>query len=223
MQIVNTINNQIINGFLDFGCSNAPKVFTNLHSPRGHFSFGRIEMELIRRTRNVKLDNKSLKYPYRSYGLFWCPYCKTEVEKTISHGKINQSCGCAKKQLLRKAALKHDESFSPIYKIWDSMKCRCANKNDKHYGGKDISVCKEWLKYIPFRDWVLNNGYQKGLLIDRIDNNKNYNPDNVRFVTHFKSNLNREGIKLDWNKVCEIRKKYIPRKSLNKNLPMNME
>lgn len=42
------------------------------------------------------------------------------------------------------------------------MKKRCLNENVnryEHYGGRGISVCEEWLRYEPFKEWAVNNGY----------------------------------------------------------------
>jgi hypothetical protein len=67
------------------------------------------------------------------------------------------------------------------------MKDRTKNpnrKNYKYYGGKGITVCAVWENdFISFRDWALQNGYTKGLSLDRIDNDKGYEPDNCRWAT----------------------------------------
>lgn len=67
------------------------------------------------------------------------------------------------------------------------MKGRCFNPNDKsfhNYGGRGITVCDEWANdFASFRDWSYANGYQEGLSIDRIDNEKNYAPNNCRWTT----------------------------------------
>lgn len=67
------------------------------------------------------------------------------------------------------------------------MKARCYYKGSssyKHYGGRGITVCKEWENDFPtFYDWAVNNGWEKGLTIDRRNNDGNYTPNNCRFIT----------------------------------------
>lgn len=75
----------------------------------------------------------------------------------------------------------------PAYPSLDNMKQRCYNKNDpkyKYYGAKGVSICDEWLNsYLSFCKWADNNGYKKGLTIDRINPKGNYEPNNCRWVT----------------------------------------
>jgi hypothetical protein len=73
-----------------------------------------------------------------------------------------------------------------LYRVWDQMKSRCRNPNHMHYhryGGRGISVCQEWLDYAKFRAWAVSNGYGKGLTLDRINNDGNYEPTNCRWTT----------------------------------------
>jgi hypothetical protein len=90
---------------------------------------------------------------------------------------------------------KHGEHKSKLYGVWSSMKGRCGNPKDRHYanyGGRGITVCDEWKKdFVKFKEWAIAAGYAPGLHIDRIDNDSGYSPNNCRFVTQAKNNLNR--------------------------------
>lgn len=83
-----------------------------------------------------------------------------------------------------------------ILRIRRSMieRCECENhENYKFYGGKGISVCREWREEpLAFYDWALENGYQDNLTIDRIDVNGNYEPNNCRWVDMKTQNRNKE-------------------------------
>jgi hypothetical protein len=81
--------------------------------------------------------------------------------------------------------IKHGMYGTRLYKIWDGMIQRCTNSNRHeytYYKGRGISVCDEWLKFIPFMEWAMANGYSDDLTIDRVDNDGNYEPGNCKWV-----------------------------------------
>ena len=109
-----------------------------------------------------------------------------------------RTCGCTKSERPKKIGHKNGEyieSSHPLYKVWSSIKKRCYLERDayyKDYGGRGIVLCDEWLNSFPaFKEECISIGWSTGLQIDRINNDGNYEPGNIHFVTCSENNRNR--------------------------------
>lgn len=110
------------------------------------------------------------------------------------------SCGCFKRENAKELYSTVRQNDKNLYAVWNGIKQRCFNENNKsfhNYGGRGITMDSEWINnYEAFYNWAMDNGYKKGLQIDRIDNDGDYTPSNCRFVDNFIQANNKRNIAL---------------------------
>lgn len=129
--------------------------------------------------------------PAKQGGRYCFAICDCGISKdyNLNHLKRGDilSCGCLQREQVKKSNTTHGLKKHPLYGLWENIKTRCYNPNFKffnYYGGRGIRVCSAWLNdFQVFYEWAINNGWQKGLEIDRENNNGDYEPSNCRFVT----------------------------------------
>lgn len=128
----------------------------------------------------------------RSNAVLWLCRCKCGTKKLVwgvhlRNGQI-VSCGSCSK-------IKHGFSYHPLYDTYRSILSRCFKsqaKSFRYYGGRGITVCTRWLGKDGFANFVQDVGPRpEGKTLDRINNNENYEPGNVRWATSFVQAQNR--------------------------------
>ena len=88
---------------------------------------------------------------------------------------------------------------STEYRIWQNIKTRCFNRRNAafpDYGGRGITMCQEWAS--SFTAFLAHVGPRPaGCSIDRIDNDGDYTPGNVKWSTAKEQASNRRNRSLD--------------------------
>lgn len=118
----------------------------------------------------------------------------TVLRTNLVKGNTN-SCGCYQRDAAREAATIHGECVtkrSRAYAAWANMIARCTNKSRQgwsDYGGRGIKVCDQWRH---FENFFADMGRPPdGTSIDRIDNDRDYEPSNCRWSTIVEQQRNK--------------------------------
>lgn len=140
------------------------------------------------------LSTKVIEIDNRKYLNCRCE-CGTERNVIIKNLKSGQSksCGCVGRKKVIDRNTKHNKRFTKTWRVWQAMKNRCYNKKlpqYHNYGGRGIKVCDEWKNdFTAFYNFI--GDIPENMSIDRIDNDKDYEPSNVRLATPKQQSQNK--------------------------------
>lgn len=169
----------------------------------------------------------------KSYGSIYLCRCVCGAQREIPRCNLvsgkTKSCGCQKSALIGEARKTHGLYRSPTYSSWSSMIQRCTNRKVKcypNYGGRGIQVCERWRN--SFETFLADMGGKprKGMSIERIDVNGNYEPANCIWATPTLQARNTRRTKLteldiaalrdpSTNKAAELRARGINKSTIN--------
>lgn len=134
----------------------------------------------------------------------WICKCDCGRERLVHGSSLKSgnttSCGCYRTENAKRLYSGVRQNDKRLYAVWNGIKQRCLNKNNKsykNYGGRGIKIDEKWANnYESFYNWAMESGYQSGMEIDRIDNNGNYCESNCRFVSKELQSNNKRNVKL---------------------------
>ena len=177
------------------------------------------------------LCNERTKDGHKKYHIK-CNFCGAEFERKLSSIKETKICRHYNEQgHLCNFYTNWNWNNKKLKQVFHNMKGRCYNTKDKayrFYGAKNIKICEEWLlNPKSFELWALENGYEEGLTIDRINPNDDYSPNNCRWIANeenvrYKSTTNYIDVNgiiksgREWSKHLGLGINFINR-YLNKN------
>jgi hypothetical protein len=126
-----------------------------------------------------------------------CGNTGTVAASNLRRG-ISRSCGCLMREAVGARNRKHGGRGTREYNAWQAMIQRCGNANHvafKNYGGRGIVVCNQWIS--SFEAFIAHVGARPSALhsLDRIDNDRGYEPGNVRWATSSEQAKNRRAAK----------------------------
>ncbi len=128
----------------------------------------------------------------------WVCRCACGKVRTVQMGTLrsghSRSCGCLHLDVITTHGAKLGGSTTPEYAAWIAMNERCSNpkhKAFKNYGGRGISVCREWKS--DFASFLRSLGKRPtpGHSLDRKDNSLGYFPENCRWSTRVRQENNK--------------------------------
>lgn len=133
----------------------------------------------------------------------WAVICDCGARKVVPYSSLKygrtKSCGCIRREVSRahtQNLATHRKSGTPLYRLWAGIKTRTSNwrsKQYRNYGGRGIGMYKAWEDdFEAFEAYILANLGPRpaGKSLDRRDNEKGYEPGNLRWATQAEQSRN---------------------------------
>ncbi len=134
----------------------------------------------------------------------WRCVCDCGTERDVQERSLvlggSGSCGCLRDELLAKRGLRHGDARerSALYVLWSNIRQRCLNpesRNYRNYGARGIGFHAPWAdSYTTFKVYIAEalGPRPNGASLDRIDNDKSYEPGNVRWANRRQQSRNQQ-------------------------------
>ena len=132
---------------------------------------------------------------------YWRCRCSCGKRTSVCHSNLltggARSCGCLRKEATASKNKTHGDTYTSLYSLWSGIIKRCEDRNQKSYkdyGGRGIRMYPRWRKnFTAFRDYVNDSlGVRpEGYSLDRIDNDGDYRPGNIRWADRATQSRNR--------------------------------
>ena len=166
--------------------------------------YGKVAIDLSKEPPFGRLRAIAIAGVSHSGRTLWKCLCDCGAEKIVRAADLRsgrtKSCGCLARELRLVSKVTHGESGkTPEYKAWVDLIYRCENpKNNRYqfYGGKGIAVCERWRS--SFENFLADMGRKpsKSHSIDRIDNDRGYEPANCCWADKKQQSRNRSCVVL---------------------------
>lgn len=133
-------------------------------------------------------------------GVIWRCRCQCGSDtfakcSDLRSGKT-RSCGCLRRITSARTGVTHGDTrrgrWAKEYRSWRFMLTRCEDPTHRaypYYGGRGIRVCERWKDYASFLA-DMGRKPEGRYSLDRIDNDGDYEPGNVRWATQAQQTRN---------------------------------